>query len=78
MKFLKHQAILISAVLLSFLLFSACPSRQNSGAITMSLSEKFSGLDTLSNADSDAAADRIRNLMFNSLVKKNDNFEIRR
>lgn len=75
MKIFRHQFILISAILLSFLLLTACPSRQNSDAITMSLSEKFSGLDTLSNSDTDAAADRIRNLMFNSLVKKNDNFE---
>jgi peptide/nickel transport system substrate-binding protein len=72
---LKHQFILISAVLLTFLLLSACPKRQSADAITMSLSEKFSGIDTLTNAGTDAAADRIRNLLFNSLVKKNDNFE---
>ena len=73
MKF-KHRAILISIILLSFILLSACPNRQKD-AITMSLSEKFSGLDTLSNTGTDAAADRIRTLMYNSLVKKNDNFE---
>ncbi len=74
MKFFRHQYIIISAILFSFLLFTACGKRE-SGAITMSLSEKFSGIDTLSNTQSDAAADRIRNLLFNSLVKKNDNFE---
>lgn len=73
MKF-KHRVILISAVLSSFIFFTAC-NRTPKDAITMSLSEKFSGLDTLSNTGTDAAADRIRTLMFNSLVKKNDNFE---
>ncbi len=73
MKF-KHHFIIFSAILLSFILLTACPKR-NTGAVTMSLSEKFSGIDTLSNTQTDAAADRVRNLIFNSLVKKNDNFE---
>lgn len=44
-------------------------------AVTVVTSDPFSGLDTLSNTATDAAADRIRTLMFNSLVKKNDRFE---
>jgi peptide/nickel transport system substrate-binding protein len=52
----------------------AC-TRTGSGAITIALNDKFSGLDTISTTSPDAAADRIRNLMFNSLVKKNDKFE---
>lgn len=51
-----------------------CGSSDSSN-VTIALSEKFSGLDTLSNTGTDAAADRIRNLLFNSLVKKNEKFE---
>jgi peptide/nickel transport system substrate-binding protein len=43
--------------------------------VTVALSEKFSTLDTLTSTASDAAAERVRSLMFNSLVKKNENFE---
>ena len=41
----------------------------------MALPESFSTLDTLTSTASDSAAERVRNLMFNSLVKKNENFE---
>src|SRR5690349_20439273 len=47
----------------------------NTGAVTIALAEKFSSLDTLSTTSPDSAADRLRNLIFNSLVKKNDKFE---
>lgn len=52
----------------------ACRTRE-SNAVTIALSEKFSGLDTISTATPDAAADRIRTLIYNSLVKKNEKFE---
>jgi peptide/nickel transport system substrate-binding protein len=62
-------------VIITVLLLSAACTRTNSGAVTIALNDKFSGLDTISTTSPDAAADRIRNLMFNSLVKKNDKFE---
>ncbi|MDQ3181520.1 MAG: ABC transporter substrate-binding protein [Acidobacteriota bacterium] len=37
--------------------------------------EKFSTLDTLTTTASDAAAERVRSLIFNSLVRKNEKFE---
>lgn len=43
--------------------------------VTIALPDNFSSLDTLTSTASDAAADRVRNLMFNSLVKKSENFE---
>ncbi|MCY7347424.1 MAG: ABC transporter substrate-binding protein [Pyrinomonadaceae bacterium] len=43
--------------------------------VTVALPEKFSTFDTLTSTASDAAAERVRNLMFNSLVKKNEKFE---
>lgn len=70
----KRQIILISVIILNIIILTACPSRPKD-AVTVALPEKFSGLDTLSNTGTDSAADRVRTLMFNSLVKKNDNFE---
>lgn len=49
--------------------------RGNNEYVTIALSEKFSSLDTLTSTASDSAAERVRNLMFNSLVKKNEKFE---
>ncbi|MBA2736816.1 MAG: ABC transporter substrate-binding protein [Pyrinomonadaceae bacterium] len=43
--------------------------------MTVALSEKFSTLDTLTSTASDAAADRVRTLIFNSLVRKDENFD---
>ena len=67
---------LITLIVLGLLTasFAGC-SRETRTGVTIALSEKFSGLDTLSNAEADAAADRVRNLLFNSLVKKNEKFE---
>lgn len=66
--------LLISVLTISF----ACGSRAGGGggnAVTIALSDKFSGLDTLSTSSPDSAADRLRTLIYNSLVKKNENFE---
>lgn len=62
--------LIISALFLSF----SCRS-QAGNVVTIVTSDQFSGLDTMTTTGSDAAADRIRNLLFNSLVKKNDKFE---
>ncbi len=43
--------------------------------VTISVSENFSTLDTLTATASDAAAERIRVLIFNSLVKKDEKFD---
>src|SRR5687768_143882 len=43
--------------------------------VTIALPEKFTTLDTLTSTASASADDRIRNLIFNSLVKKNESFE---
>ena len=49
--------------------------RPSSDFVTIALPDKFSSLDTLTNSASDSAADRVRNLIFNTLVKKNESFE---
>lgn len=57
------------------LIFSfSCRAKTNE-FVTVALSEKISTLDTLTSTASDAVAERVRNLMFNSLVKKDEKFE---
>lgn len=68
-----RQALIILTIL--SLIFVVSCRQKNNEFVTIALSEKFSTLDTLTSTASDAAADRIRNLVFNSLVKKNENFD---
>ncbi|MEO8572913.1 MAG: ABC transporter substrate-binding protein, partial [Pyrinomonadaceae bacterium] len=49
--------------------------RANTEFVTIALSEKFTTLDTLTSTASDSAADRVRNLIFNTLVRKNESFD---
>ncbi len=56
-------------------MFSGSCRRAGNEFVTVALPESFSTLDTLTSTASDSAAERVRNLMFNSLVKKNENFE---
>lgn len=49
--------------------------RTNSEFVTVALPDPFSTLDTLTSTGSDSAAERLRNLMFNSLVRKDANFD---
>lgn len=44
-------------------------------AVTVALPEKFTSFDTLTTVASDASAERVKNLMFNSLVRKDENFD---
>lgn len=69
-----RPAFLILVIFSMLMGGSSCRPRP-AGTITIALSDKFSGLDTISTTSPDAAADRIRNLIFNSLVKKNEKFE---
>jgi peptide/nickel transport system substrate-binding protein len=62
-------------IILAGLIFSVSCRERKSDAVTIALTEKFSGLDTLSNTATDAAADRVRTLIYNSLIKKNEKFE---
>ncbi len=66
--------VILLAALLIGIIFSGC-RRGPKADLTIALPDKFSGLDTLTSSASDAAADRIRTLIYNSLVKKNERFE---
>lgn len=69
---LKNLCFLILA---SLIVTAGSCRRGGSEYVTVALGENFSTLDTLTSAASDSAAERVRNLMFSSLVKKNENFE---
>lgn len=71
----KRRKFFIFFIISMLVLGSLACRRQDSSAVTIALSEKFSGLDTISTTSPDAAADRIRTLLFNSLVKKNEKYE---
>ena len=68
------KSFLILLILSLFSLASTCRQR-NAEFVTVALSDKFSAFDTLTSTSSDAAAERIKNLMFNSLVRKDENFD---
>ena len=57
------------------ILFAAGCRRPKTEYVTIALSDKFGTLDSLNTGASDAAAERLRNLMFNSLVRKNETFD---
>ena len=69
---MKH---LLTVCALIAVVFAAGCRRQNTEYVTIALSEPFSGFDTLTSDKSDAAAERVKNLMFNSLVKKSEAFD---
>ena len=63
-------------ILLLIPLIAAGSCRRSSNEfVTVALSDKITGLDTLSVSVAGASAERIRNLLFDSLVKKNEAFE---
>jgi peptide/nickel transport system substrate-binding protein len=67
---------IIGFIIIFTLLFSGVACRtQNNNIVTIANSDKFSSLDTISTTSPDSAADRVRVLIYNSLVKKNENFE---
>ena len=66
---------LLTICALAAVVLAAGCRRQNTEYVTVALSEPFSGFDTLTSDKSDAAAERVKNLMFNSLVKKSESFD---
>ena len=67
----KAILFLIYIGLISFI---GCRTRSNE-FVTVALPDKFSSFDTLTSTASDAASERVRSLMFNSLIRKNEKFE---
>lgn len=66
---------LSAIIVLCLLAISLSCRRAQTEYVTIALPESFSSLDTLTSTASDSAAERVRNLMFNALVKKDQNFD---
>ncbi len=69
-----RKLLLLSLIASFFATASTCRQR-TSDAVTVALPEKFTTLDTLTTASSESSAERIKNLMFNTLVRKDENFD---
>ena len=65
------STLIVFALLLVFA--SAC--RKRSDAFVIALSDKISTIDPIGSQTIDAASERVRALMFNSLVRKDEKFE---
>jgi len=69
-----HKLILIVFAVSFFGTASTCRQR-STDVVTVALPEQISTFDTLTTVKSDAAAERLKSLIFNTLVKKDANFE---
>lgn len=70
---LAKQFLLVSTIIILF--FSISCRERGGSTVTIALTDKFASLDTLTSNASTAADDRVRTLIFNSLIKKNEKFE---
>jgi len=68
------RLFLLAFVSITLIAVFSC-RRTTTEYVTVALPEKFTTFDTLTSVASDAAAERVRSLMFNSLVKKDQNFD---
>ena len=68
-----HKVLMLTFALLLALLLPSC--RDRSETFVIALSDKISTLDPIGSKTVDAASERIRALLFNSLVKKNEKFD---
>ena len=65
-----------TAILIVILSIGSYACRRTGGEyVTVALSDPFTTFDTLTTEKNEAAAERVRNLIFNSLVKKAENFD---
>src|SRR3989440_11253066 len=69
------QVLLISACLLAVIIFSSTCRRNRGGAFVIALSDNVKTIDPIGSPSVDAASERVRSLMFNSLVKKDEKFD---
>src|SRR5947208_6470161 len=69
------QVLIISACLLAAIIFSPACRRNRSGAFVIALSDNVKTIDPIGSPSVDAASERVRSLMFNSLVKKDEKFD---
>src|SRR5882762_12042195 len=73
MRFLKASALSL-LLLIAIILPSAC-RRTQSNVFVVALSDNIKTIDPIGSPSVDAASERVRTLMFNSLVKKDEKFD---
>src|SRR3989440_8683828 len=67
------KSVALTSVLLAMLLPTAC--RRRSGVFVIALSDPIRTIDPIGAASTEAAPERVRVLIFNSLVKKDEKFD---
>jgi len=70
----SRAACLLQAVLMATILPIGC-RRQRSGMFVIALGDNIRTIDPIGSPSVDAASERVRTLMFNSLVKKDEKFD---
>src|ERR1044072_4840498 len=68
-------ALMILSCLLAAMIFSSACRRNCRHAFVIPLSDNVKTIDPISSPSVDAASERVRSLMFNSLVKKDEKFD---
>src|SRR5438067_10046524 len=69
------QVLIISTYLLAAIIFASACRRNRGGAFVIALSDNVKTIDPIGSPSVDAASERVRSLMFNSLVKKDEKFD---
>jgi len=71
----RKIACLLLTVLMALLVPTACRRNRSGGPFVIALGDNIRTIDPIGSPSVDAASERVRTLMFNSLVKKNEKFD---
>ena len=71
----RKPACLLLTLLLAVMLPAACRRNRAGGPFVIALGDNIRTLDPIGSPSVDAASERVRTLMFNSLVRKDKNFD---
>src|SRR5712664_2574489 len=69
------RCVVLMGCLLGIVIFPAACRRNRSGAFVIALSDNVKTIDPIGSPSVDAASERVRSLMFNSLVEKDEKFD---
>src|SRR6266540_717649 len=70
-----HKIVCLLLAILMAALVPACRRNRSGGPFVIALGDNIRTIDPIGSPSVDAASERVRTLMFNSLVKKNENFD---
>src|SRR6266850_72821 len=69
------RCVVLMGCLFGIVIFPAACRRNRGGAFVIALSDNVKTIDPIGSPSVDAASERVRSLMFNSLVKKDEKFD---